>query len=139
MLLDGKTVVVSGVGPGLGREIAVAAAREGANVVLAARREDNLRAVAEEMAPDGKRVAWQPTDITDAGQVESLLALTAERVGTGDGVVNCAALASVLGGFEATSERAWRKVFEVNVFGTMNVVRAALPLLKQQGGAIVFI
>src|SRR5262249_22316422 len=59
MLLEGKVVIVSGVGPGLGRECAVAAAREGASVVLGARRRENLEKAAAECDPDGKTVAWK--------------------------------------------------------------------------------
>ena len=64
MLLEDKVVVVSGVGPGLGREIAVAAAREGASVMMGARTEANLKAAADEIDPSGKRVGWNVTDIT---------------------------------------------------------------------------
>ena len=51
MLLDGKVIIVSGVGPGLGREIAAAAARDGASVVIGARRQANLESVADEIEP----------------------------------------------------------------------------------------
>ena len=67
VLLDKKTVLVSGVGPGLGREIALAAAREGANVVLGARREEVLAEVAAEL--DADRVAYKSTDITSSAAV----------------------------------------------------------------------
>jgi NAD(P)-dependent dehydrogenase (short-subunit alcohol dehydrogenase family) len=140
MLLGGKTVLVSGVGDGLGGRIAVAAAREGANVVLGARNEENLRAVAKEVGELGcGAAAYQSTDITAPDAVAALVALAEQRFGALDAVVNCAALDSVMGGFEQTSEQQWRDVFNVNVYGTMNVVRAALPLLKRAGGAIVFI
>jgi NAD(P)-dependent dehydrogenase (short-subunit alcohol dehydrogenase family) len=139
MLLGGRTVLVSGVGDGLGGRIAAAAAREGANVVLGARSSENLRAVAKEIEELGGHAAYQPTDITVPDQVAALVALAEQRFGRLDAIVNCAALDSVIGGFEQTSQAQWRDVFEVNVFGTMNVVGAALPLLKRAGGAIVFI
>ena len=78
MLLEGKTVVVSGVGTGLGREIALAATREGANVVLGARTEANLKSVAEEI---GERAAYAVTDILDKDACGALIALGAERFG----------------------------------------------------------
>ena len=139
MLLAGKTLLVSGVGPGLGREIAAAGLRDGANVVLGARTADKLAGIAAELDPSGKHVAYLATDIGQPAQVEALVALAESRFGSLDAVVNCAARDSVMGGLDATSEADWRDVFEVNVFGTMNVVRAALPALKKQGGAIVFI
>lgn len=137
MLLKGKTVIVSGVGPGLGREVALAASREGANVVLGARREEQLKAVADEVDPAGTRVAYRSTDITDTDEVQALVDLAAERFGAVDGIVNVAAQDRVFGGIESTTEEQWREVIGVNVIGTMNVIRSALPLLKERGGSIV--
>ena len=139
MLLEGKTVVVSGVGPGLGREIALAAARDGASVVLGARREANLSAVAADVEALGAKSAYSVVDIVDAAQTQALAELAQERFGGIDALVNCAALGSVLGGLEATSDEQWRQVIETNVFGTMNMVRAALPALKKSAGSIVII
>src|SRR5262249_39499101 len=98
MILDSKTMVVSGVGSGLGREIAVAAAREGANVALGARTEANLEKAAAEIDPSGARVTWEVTDITDPGQCERLAAAAIDRFGRIDALVNCAALDAVFGG-----------------------------------------
>ena len=80
MILEGKTLVVTGVGPGLGREVARIALRDGANVVLAARRREKLEATARELDPSGKRVALAPTDITDAAQCQKLVATAEDRV-----------------------------------------------------------
>lgn len=137
-LLEGRTILVTGVGPGLGREIVHAAYRDGASVVIGARREESLRAVAEEVDPSGERVAFSRADITDPEQVRALVALAEQRFGGLHGLVNNAALDAVLGGLEATTDAQWREVFEVNVFATIDVVRAAVPLLKIGGGSIVF-
>ncbi len=91
MLLEGKVVVVSGVGPGLGREIAAVALREGASVMLGARSAGRLEEVAGALG-DAGRVGWQATDITDADQCQRLVDAAAERFGRLDGVVNCAAM-----------------------------------------------
>jgi len=139
VLLEDKTMVVSGVGPGLGREIAAAAVREGANVMMGARREENLKAAADEIDPSGERVAWQRTDITDPDQSKGLVAAAVERFGRLDAVVNCAALDTVFGGLEGADFDEWRRTFDTNVMGTLRVCEAAIPHLKQQGGAIVFI
>ncbi|NUU23462.1 MAG: SDR family oxidoreductase [Streptomycetaceae bacterium] len=139
MLLADKTVIVSGTGPGLGREIALAAAREGANLVLAARREANLRAVADEVDATGKRVAWQVTDITDEAQVTAVAELAATRFGGIDALVNCAALDTVAGGLEQTSWDDIRNVMETNLVGSLAMTKAALPALRRGGGAVVFV
>lgn len=139
MLLEGTTMVVSGVGPGLGREIAAAAVREGASVMLGARREENLESAASEIDPSGERVGWQKTDITDPAQCARLVDAAVERFGRLDSVVNCAALDAVFGGLEDADFEEWRRVFDTNVFGTLGVCKAAIPHLKERGGAIVFI
>ena len=92
MLLEGTTMVVSGVGPGLGREIAEAAGREGANVVIGARTEANLKAAADAIDPSGERVAWRVTDITRPEDCDALADLAVSRFGGLDSLCNCAAL-----------------------------------------------
>ncbi|TML38369.1 MAG: SDR family oxidoreductase [Actinobacteria bacterium] len=138
-MLEGKTVVVSGTGPGLGREIAAAAVRDGANVVLGARTEANLEKAAQEIDPSGERVAWRVTDITDAEQCRSLAQLAADRYGHLDALVNVAALDTIFGGVEGADFDEWRRALEINLLGSMQVTQAAVPYLKKQGGAIVFI
>ncbi|OLE20724.1 MAG: short-chain dehydrogenase [Catenulispora sp. 13_1_20CM_3_70_7] len=90
MLLEGKTVIVSGVGAGLGREVAQAAYAQGANVVLGARTEANLAKAAGEF--DAARVAYAATDITSEEACQGLVDVAVERFGTVDGLVNVAAL-----------------------------------------------
>ncbi|HWA65867.1 MAG TPA: SDR family oxidoreductase [Mycobacteriales bacterium] len=138
-MLGGKSILVIGVGPGLGREIARVAHRDGASVFLAARREDNLRAAAAELDPTGERVGHCATDITDPEQLAQLMAAVDDRFGKLDGLVICASYDAGMGGIEATSDKQWRDTFEVNVFATAATVRAAFPLLKRQGGSVVFI
>jgi NAD(P)-dependent dehydrogenase (short-subunit alcohol dehydrogenase family) len=139
MILEGKTVVVSGVGPGLGREIAAAAVRDGANAVLGARTEANLEKAAQDIDPSGKRVAWEVTDITDPAQCERLAATAFKRFGRVDALVNCAALDAVFGGLENADWDSWRQALEINLFGTMQMTQAAIPHLKERGGSVVFI
>jgi NAD(P)-dependent dehydrogenase (short-subunit alcohol dehydrogenase family) len=139
MILDGKTIVVSGVGLGLGREIAVAAARDGANTVLGARTEGNLEKAAADIDASGKRVAWAVTDITDPAQCERLAATAIDRFGRVDALVNCAALDAVFGGLENADWDSWRQALEINLFGTMQMTQAVIPHLKDRGGSVVFI
>jgi NAD(P)-dependent dehydrogenase (short-subunit alcohol dehydrogenase family) len=140
MLLEEKVVIVSGVGPGLGREIAVAAAREGASVMMGARTEANLQAAAAEIDGSGARVGYEVTDITDAQQATRLADSAAERFGKVDAVVNCAAFDAVFGGVQEADFDEWRRVFDTNVIGSLQVTRAAIPHLKANGGgAVVFI
>ena len=97
-MLEGLTIVVSGVGSGLGREVATVALRDGANVVLGSRREEHLAEIAAALDPSGERVAHARTDITDPAQCEALAALGVERFGGVDGLAQVAAFDPPFGG-----------------------------------------
>jgi len=129
-------VVVSGVGAGLGRETALAAARDGANVVLGARTEANLKSVAEEI---GDRAAYAVTDITSAEACENLVSVALEKFGAIDAVIHVAAKEDVFGGLDGADLEAWRAMLDVNVIGTMRLTQAALPALSARGGSVVII
>lgn len=137
MILEGKTVLVMGVGDGLGREVAEKAARDGANVVLAARTEEQLRSIADRLDPSGQRVAWQVTDLGDEAQVKSVAELAASRFGGLHALAHVAALASLHGSFEESALDDWERAYQVNVAGTVRVVRAILPHFRKQGGGSV--
>ncbi|MET9619962.1 SDR family oxidoreductase [Streptomyces sp. NPDC006464] len=139
MLLQGKTVVVSGVGAGLGHQIAAAVVADGGNAVLGARTEANLAKSAAEIDPAGHRTAHLPTDITDEAQCEALAALAVERFGGIDGVVHVAAWDSYFGGLEDADFATWQGVLDVNLLGTLRMTRACLPALRERGGAVVLI
>ena len=132
MLLQGKTVIVSGVGEGLGREVAQAAYGQGANVVLGARTEANLVKAAADY--DSARVAYAPTDITVEDDCRRLVELAVERFGAVDGLVNVAALDQVFGGVSDADFADWRAVYEVNVVGTLQLSKAAIPHLARESG-----
>ncbi|MER6274867.1 SDR family oxidoreductase [Streptomyces sp900105245] len=138
-LLTGKTVVVSGVGAGLGHQVAAAVVRDGGNAVLGARTEANLAKSAADIDPDGGRTAYRTTDITDEKQCEALAALARERFGSIDAVVHVAAWDSYFGGVEDADFATWRSVIDVNLLGTLRMTRACLPALRAGGGSVVFV
>jgi NAD(P)-dependent dehydrogenase (short-subunit alcohol dehydrogenase family) len=138
-LLSGKTVVVSGVGAGLGHQVAAAVVRDGGNAVLGARTEANLAKSAADVDPDGTHTAYRATDITDEGQCEELAGLARERFGRIDAVVHVAALDSHFGGLEDADFTTWQSVIDVNLLGTLRMTRACLPALKEGGGSVVFV
>ncbi|WP_327403326.1 SDR family oxidoreductase [Streptomyces sp. NBC_01288] len=139
-LLAGKTVVVSGVGAGLGHQVAAAVVRDGGNAVLGARTEANLAKSAAEIDPDGAHTAYRATDITDEAQCEALVSVARERFGRVDAVVQVAAWDSYFGGVEDADFTTWQSVIDVNLLGTLKMTRACLPALKEVGGgSIVFI
>lgn len=137
MILRDKTVLVVGVGTGLGREIAECGLRDGANLVLAARTEATLQRAAKELDETGRRVAWAAADINDAAQCEALVGLAQERFGGLDAGILVAAYENSFGGLHDTDLETWRRAFETNVLGNVTLVRALHPALKQRGGGSI--
>jgi NAD(P)-dependent dehydrogenase (short-subunit alcohol dehydrogenase family) len=134
MILEGKTVLVSGVGAGLGREVARLALRDGARVVLAARTESVLAQTAEELDPSGKRIAYRRADITKPEDCEALAAVAVERFGAVDAMVQVAAYENVFGGLYDGDFEKWRRAFDTNVLGSLTLIRAVAPQMKKAGG-----
>ena len=136
-LLSGKVCVVSGVGPGLGRQAALALAAHGADLVLGARRQSTLDEVLAELQGAGVRATAVPTNITDAEACVRLVATATEAFGGVDVLVNNAFRADVFQSFEDVDLALWRKIMDVNLFGSLQMTRAALPALRARGGGSV--
>jgi NAD(P)-dependent dehydrogenase (short-subunit alcohol dehydrogenase family) len=139
MLLEGKVCIVSGIGPGLGRQLALACAREGADVVLGARTLSTLESVAGECEALGARTAVSPTDICDAEQCSRLVKTAVGTFGRLDVLVNSAFRPPEFTMFESADLAAWKSVTDTNVFGTLQLTQAALPALKESRGAVVIV
>jgi NAD(P)-dependent dehydrogenase (short-subunit alcohol dehydrogenase family) len=131
--IDGKVAVVTGASSGIGRAIARGLAREGAKLVLAARREDELAATERAVAEAGAEVLTVPTDVTDEAQVGRLFAAALERFGRVDILVNNAG-AFDGGPIDELSLAAWQKVVDVNLTAPFLCTRAAFGIMKRQGG-----
>jgi NAD(P)-dependent dehydrogenase (short-subunit alcohol dehydrogenase family) len=136
-LLAGKVCVVSGVGPGLGRQAARALAAHGADLVLAARRQANLDGVAAELHRLGARAITVPTNIVDADACVHLMEAAVEEYGGVDVLVNNAFRPDVFQGFEDVDLALWRKIMDVNVFGSLQMTRAVVPHMRRRGGGSV--
>ncbi|GAA2359688.1 SDR family oxidoreductase [Saccharopolyspora halophila] len=139
MLLRDKVVVVSGVGPGLGRSLALRCAAAGADVVLAARTEKRLRAVADEVAELGREALVVPTDISDEAAADELASRCAETFGRVDGLVNNAFALPPLADLSDADLAGIRAGFETTVLGTLRLTRSLTPALVDSGGSVVMI
>jgi NAD(P)-dependent dehydrogenase (short-subunit alcohol dehydrogenase family) len=137
VILEGKAVIVSGVGAGLGAEVARLCVRDGARVMLAARTQGTLDELARGLDPSGERVAACATDITDASACAALADAAARRFGGVDAIVQVAALDAVFGGLADVKAEDWRRTYEVNVIGTTQVARAVVPELRKRGGGSI--
>jgi NAD(P)-dependent dehydrogenase (short-subunit alcohol dehydrogenase family) len=140
MLLRDKVAVVSGIGPGLGRELAAVLARHGADLVLAARSEGALAALARELAPTGRRIEVVPTDVTRAEDCARLAHRAREAFGRVDVLVNNAFHPGAHLPIEQDDLESFRAPFEVNVLGGLRLTKALLPLLRaSDAGSVVMI
>lgn len=140
MLLENRVAIVSGIGPGMGRDISLAFAREGADVVLAARTAARCEEVAAEVRALGRRALPVATDIARREDCERLAGAARREFGRIDVLVNNAYLGGTYRPVEQASMDDWRKVFDVNVFGAVQLSQAVIPGMKAQGGgSIVFI
>jgi len=139
-LLEGKTVVVTGVGQGLGRECAAAALRDGARVVLAARTQETLETTAAELDPSGERVVPRVTDIRDPDSCGELVDVACQRFGSVDALIQVAAFEHAWGGLYDLKFEDWRKAFDTNVIGALTIIRPIAEAMKRgAGGSIVLI
>ena len=136
-LLSGKVCVVSGVGPGLGRQAATALAAHGADLVLAARRQSTLDDVLAEVSSLGARAIAVPTDITDPEACARLMAAGVEEFGGIDVLVNNAFRFDAFKSFEEVDLAIWRKIMDTNLFGSLQMTRAAMPAMRERGGGSV--
>jgi NAD(P)-dependent dehydrogenase (short-subunit alcohol dehydrogenase family) len=136
-LLGGRAAIVSGIGPGAGRSIALAFAREGADVTLAARTVAALEGVAAEVRALGRRAVAVPTDVTRPEDCRRLAETARAELGRIDVLVNNAFRSVPYDTVEQASMDDWRKIFDVNVFGSIQLSQAVIPHMKAQGGGSI--
>ncbi|ADW67215.1 SDR family NAD(P)-dependent oxidoreductase [Granulicella tundricola] len=131
---DGKVVIVTGAGSGIGAATAKRFLAEGALVVLNGRRKDKLSETAEGF--DDGRVLLHSGDIADEGYVKQLIEATVAKFGKIDVLVNNAGVSAFGPILDSTTEQ-WRKVMSIDVDGVYFAIRAALPHLLKTRGNIV--
>ena len=131
--LQGKTALVLASSKGLGKACAIALAREGANVVIAARGKEVLEAAAEEIRALGKgKVLAIPGDVSQAQAAEALITATVDTFGGIDILVNNAG-GPPFGAFESFNEAAWQSAFELNLLSVVRFSRLAIPHMRKRG------
>jgi len=136
--LEGKTALITGAGRGIGQAIALAYAREGAKLSLAARSVPELEETANQCRKLGAEVLITPTDVADPGQVTRLVDATVERYSNIDILVNNAGIAGPIGSLEDNDIGAWINTVQVNLIGSYLTCRAVVPLMRHQNsGKIV--
>ena len=132
-LLQGKKVLVTGAARGLGRDFAQAIAEAGAQVVMADILTDLLTKEAKALKAKGLDVDAVTIDLADSTSIQQAVEQAVARLSGLDGLVNCAALATNVGGKDMMDYdmELWDRVMNINVKGTWLVTKACVPYLKQ--------
>ena len=135
--LAGKTAIVTGASQGLGRSIALGLAAAGAEVVLAARNGERLRAVAAEAAAAGHTALPVECDVTQQPQVVALVGAALERFGRLDVLVNNAGISPYYKRAELLQPEEWCEVLDTNLTGAFRCVLAAAQALFASRGSVI--
>jgi len=134
-MLEGKVALVTGAGTGIGKGIAAMFAAEGARVVIAARREEKLKATCA-LAPDS--ISWVRMDLTDEAERAAALETVIERHGRLDVLVSNAG-AQLWKSFADTSNEEIDEIYRTNLSSTVRFVKQAVPYLEKAKGNVVII
>jgi clavulanate-9-aldehyde reducatase len=130
--LSRQVVAVTGASSGIGEATAVACARAGASVSLAARRADRIEALAQRIGEEGGRALAVETDVGEESQARAFIERTHAELGRLDVLVNNAGV-MLLGPIAGAPTDEWRRMIDANVYGVLYCTHAALPLMADQG------
>lgn len=129
--IENKVVIITGASSGLGEATARRLAKRGAKLMLAARREDRLKELADEISKAGGVAKYQVTDVTDREQVKALADATHKAYDRIDVLINNAGLMP-LSPLAALKVDEWDQMVDVNIKGVLYGVAAVLPIMKEQ-------
>ena len=127
-----RVAVVTGASSGIGEATARALAREGFAVSLAARREDRINELADEISSGGGKALAIPTDVSDEQEARRLIETTKGELGSVDALINNAGV-MLLGPILGAEVEHWQRMVNVNLLGLMYCTHAALPIMQEQG------
>lgn len=134
---EGKVALVTGGNSGIGRAAALAFAREGAKVVIAARREEEGRKVAEQIKDEGGEALFVATDATREAEVKKLVNQTVDAFGRLDVAFNNAGALTAFGSVVEQTEEGWRSEIDANLTGVFFSMKYEIPAILESGGGVV--
>lgn len=128
-----RVAVITGASSGIGAATAKALSAEGYAVALAARREERINELADQISSSGGKALAIPTDIADESSARTLIQTTKEELGSVDVLVNNAGV-MLLGPILGAEIEHWQRMVNVNLLGLLYCTHAALPIMQEQGG-----
>jgi NAD(P)-dependent dehydrogenase (short-subunit alcohol dehydrogenase family) len=135
--IDGKIIIITGSGRGLGKAAAMALASNGAKVIIVSRTESDVRNTVKEIKSNGNEALGIITDITKENEVKSMVEEVIERYGTVDVLINNAAVSFRKSLIDTTPDD-WNRLMAVNLGGMYLCTREVLPtMLKKKSGKII--
>ena len=134
--LRDKVAVITGGSVGIGLATAKALAREGANIVIAARNTDQLETALAEVAASDTRVLAVAADVATAGGCAALVAATAKEFGGADILINNAGTGSNETIIDAPDEK-WQSYWDLHVMAAIRLARGFVPAMKTRGGGVI--
>ena len=130
--IQNKVIAITGASSGIGKATAELLTNQGAKVVLGARRTDRLKTIVEDIEHNGGQATYMEVDVTRREALIKFTALSVERFGRLDVMINNAGI-SQLYKMEELDIEGWEQMIDVNLKGTLYGIAAALPIFKEQG------
>jgi len=128
-----KVIIITGASTGIGRETALLLGREGARLVLVARREALLQEIRKQVEASGGNALCLPLDLTDSANVERMIVVALEHFGRIDVLINNAGF-GFFGTVEHTTSAVVREIFALNFHAALRAMQLVIPLMRKQGG-----
>ncbi|MBD3884174.1 SDR family oxidoreductase [Phormidium tenue FACHB-886] len=129
--VENKVIVITGASSGIGEATAKLLAKNGASVVLGARRADRLETIAKDIHAEGGTVEYQTLDVTQRSQLEAIVQFAQHKFGRVDVIINNAGIMP-LSALDQLKVDEWDRMIDVNIKGVLYGIAAALPIMKAQ-------
>ena len=136
-MLQNKSAVITGASRGIGEAAALELAAQGASIVLAARSKNSLDEIVNRINDNGGKACAVECDVSEYDEVAHAVTECVAQFGKIDILVNNAGLIDPIARLEDSDPNQWNNVVDVNLKGVYHGIRAAIPLMKNQGGGVI--